>query len=306
MGTPSLDEYRQSRVIPAAEFLAGWTVDWGETSASGACPRCKHSTMFIWSTIVAMGGQGDDSTTRRVDCACGINHPADGDEKQSCGAFWYTTFYRDGSGAAHAAPAVDNRVIAAAEALQKAQEDAETRLRAAADKWVGGVAAVLALFGIASTVVGGTILENLSTTRKSWVLSLAGLAVAIAVVAILASYAAAYGWPKNVEVSPDAKLLAWYSQRRAEVTKISNRLRLGVGAAVVSITLVAIAAAIAWTAPAKASDSALKITLSGGSTRCGVLLPVNSGRLLLLTQSDGSVTRVPLASAVKIDVVKSC
>jgi len=305
MGSPSLDEYRQSRVIPAAEFLAGWTVDWGETSASGACPRCKHSMTFIWSTIVAMGGQGDNSTSRRVDCTCGMNHPADGDEKQSCGAFWYTTFYRDESGDAHAAPA-DNRVIAATEALHEAQQDAQTRLRTAADKWVAGVGAVLALFGIAGTVAGGTILGNLSDTRKGWVLALAAAALVAAVLAILASYAAAYGWPKNVKVSPDKELLAWYDQRDARLTTISDRLRQGVAAAVVSIVLVAAAAAIAWTAPAKASDPTLKVTLAGGSTRCGQFLAGISGGQILLTQSDGSVIPVPLAGAVKIDVVASC
>lgn len=305
MGTPSVDEYRRARVIPSADVLARWEVEWPETSASGACPRCKHPTLFTWSTVVvAMSGYGTDSTTRRVDCHCGVSHPG-GEEKQSCGAFWFTRFYRDESGA-HAEPAVDNRVIAAAEALQEAQQDAQTRLRAAADKWVGGIGAVLALFGIAGTVAGGTILGNLSDPRKDLVLGLAAAALVAAVLAILASYTAAYGWPRNVKVSPDEELLAWYEQRDARLASISDRLRQGVAAAVVSIVLVAVAAAIAWTAPAKATDPTLKVTLSGGPPQCGQFLAGIAGGQLLLTKSDGSVATVPLAGAVKIDVVASC
>jgi hypothetical protein len=305
MGTPSV-AYHYARWTPSAQDLAGWEVNWGETSASGACPRCTHSTSFTWSAIVAMGEHGTDSTTRRVDCACGVNHPADDDEKQSCGAYWFTTFYRDEPSGGHAEPAADSRVVAAAEALRGAQQDAETRLRAAADKWVGGVSALLALFGIATTVAGGTILENLSSTRKSVVIGLALAAIVAAVLAIIASYLAAYGWPKKVDVGDDAKLLAWYGQRRAQVTAIGDHLRQGVLAAVVSIGLLTIAAGIAWTAPAKASDPTVKITLSSGSTRCGLLLAGTQGGLLHLRLSDGSMAAVPLADAVEVDVVASC
>jgi hypothetical protein len=298
--------YRHARVTPIAGDLATWEVDWAETSASGACPRCGDSTSFTWSSVVAMSGQGKDSTTRRVDCACGVNHPGNGDEKQACGAYWYTRFYRDEAGAAHAAPAVDSRVVAAAEALRGAQQDAETRLRAAAEKWVGGVSAVLALFGIASTVAGGKILENLSDTRKLVVLGLALAAIVAAVLAIVASYVAAYGWPKDVDVGDDEKLLAWYGQRRARLTTIGDRLRQGVVVAVVSIGLLTVAAGTAWLAPAKAPAPTLRISLSHDSTRCGLLLVGKHGGQLRLRLSDGSVAVVRLANAVKVKPVASC
>jgi hypothetical protein len=305
MGSPSV-AYSHARVTPTAENLASWEVDWAETSASGACPRCGDSTSFTWSAVVAMSGQGKDSTTRRVDCACGRDHPANGDEKQTCGAYWFTRFYRDELGVGHAAPAVDSRVVAAAESLQGAQQDAETRLRAAAGNWVGGVSAVLALFGIASTVAGGTILANLTDTRKLVVVGMTLAAIVAAVLAIVASYVAAYGWPKNVDVGDDEKLLAWYSQRRARLTTIGDRLRQGVVAALVSIGLVTFAAGIAWLAPAKTPDPTLKITLSHDSTRCGLLLAGNHGGQLRLRLPDGSVAVVPLANAVKVEPVTSC
>jgi hypothetical protein len=273
MGNPSVG-YRSARVTPTKDDLAGWEVDWADTSASGACPRCGDRTSFIWADFVAMSRHARDSATRRVDCACGVSHAANGEEKPACGAYWFTTFYRDESGTAHAEPAADSRTVAAAEALQEAEQDAETRLRAAAEKWVGGVSAVLALFGIASTVAGGSILKNLSDTRKPVVIGLTLTAIAVAIAAIVLSYLAAYGWPKKVDVGDDEKLLDWYNQRRARLTTISDRLRLGVVAAVVSIGLLTIAAGIAWTAPGKVPGKkpshTVQVTLTH-STRCGQL-----------------------------------
>jgi hypothetical protein len=274
-------------------------------SAFGPCPRCGDSTLFTWSGIVAMGGEGAGSTTRRVECACGVDHRANGDEKQTCGAYWFTKFYRDELGVGHAAPAVDSRMVAAAEALQGAQQDAETRLRAAAEKWVGGVAALLALFGIASTVAGGKVLANLSDTRSHVVVGLTLAAVVAAVLAIIASYVAAYGWPKNVDVEDDEKLLDWYDKRRERLATIGDRLRQGVAAAVVSISLVTLAAGIAWLAPAKTPDPALKISLSDGSAICGQLLAERSGQLRLRLPG-GAVAIAQLADAVKVEPVTSC
>jgi hypothetical protein len=304
--------YVEARVSPTAQDLATWKVDWRAMTASGACPRCGDDTATSWTaTAVPMSPQDrdpqPDDVTRDVVCACNGTHTtADGEPKNGCGAFWGTTFYEE-HGVAHAAPVpADSEVAAAAAALREAQRDAETRLRAAADKWVGGVSAVLALFGIASTVAGGKILDNLSDSRKGVVLALTLAAVVMAVFAIFAAYVAAYGWPKEEDVSNDRKLVAWYNKRQARLAKIACRVRCGVVAAVVSFGLVTIAAGIAFLAPPKTPDPTLKVTLSDGSIRCGLLQTGKQSGQLNLRLSDGSVAAVPVVDLVRVEPARSC
>ncbi|MXM62131.1 hypothetical protein GR925_01355 [Streptomyces sp. HUCO-GS316] len=244
------------------------------------------------------------SVTRKVTCDCQVTHPGTPEGKPGCGASWEARFYEDATGG-HAAPPADPRLAAAARALETAGQDAESRLRTAAEKWVAGVAALLALFGIAGTVTGGTILDKTSEGGRESVVGLTLAAVAVAVVAVVFSYLAAYGWPKVIEMN-DPKLLNWYEGRRNRLRTIARRLRWAVVAAVLSIGLLASAAAVAWLNASNSPDTTLKVTANDDSVTCGTLLAAKTPGTVRLRVADGTVKKVPLGTATKVESVRSC
>lgn len=300
--------YVSAAFNPKREQLASWTVEWQDMHAAGKCPRCEDEMQFDWDVDYAeMSTMGAErSVTRKVTCACEGNtpHPNTPNGKVGCGAFWVVQFYEDASGG-HAVPQKDPRLASAARALDAAGQDAEARLRAAAEKWVAGVAAVLALFGIAGTVTGGKLLESLSEGAREVVVWLTVGAVAVAVVAIVFSYLAAYGWPKVVEMT-DAKLLEWYEGRRNRLRTIARRLRWGVVAAVASVALLMSAAALAWLNPSSSPQTVLKVTARDDVVTCGTLLTAKNAGAVRLRVADGTVKEVPLDTASKVESVKSC
>jgi hypothetical protein len=298
--------YVSAPITPAALELASWHVKWQDLHAFGECPRCHDIMPFDWELdYVAMNiSDGERSVTRPVTCACEVTHPNTPEHKTGCGASWVARFYEDATGG-RTAPQEDPRLVAAARALEAAGRDAETRLRTAAEKWVGGVAAVLALFGIAGTVAGGKILDNLSDGDRKSVVWLTVAAVTVAVVAVVFSYLAAYGWPKVIEMN-DAKLLEWHEGRRNRLRNIASRLRWAVVAAVLSIGLLTSAAAVAWLYPSSISNTTLKVTANDNSVTCGTLLSAKTAGVVQIRVADGTVKAVPLGTVDKLESVKSC
>jgi len=299
--------YVPAPVTPAAQDLTSWRVAWQDLNASGKCPRCHDGMTFDWELDYAAMAvdAGERSVTREVTCACQIMHPGTPEGKAGCGASWVTRFYQDAAGG-HAAPQADPRLAAAARALELAGQDAETRLRAAAEKWIAGVAAVLALFGIAGTVTGGQILDKLSEgTPLESVVGLTLAAVVAAVIAIVFSYLAAYGWPKVIEMN-DANLLNWYKGRRTRLRDIASRLRWAVVAAVVSVGLLTFAAGVAWLNVSSSPDTTLKATTNDSSVFCGTLLSPRTAGTIRLRVANGTVKEVPLGTVSKLESVTSC
>jgi hypothetical protein len=298
--------YVAAEVRPTEQQLAGWTVEWQELHASGKCPRCTDEITYDWELdhTALSGGSGGQSVTRKVTCLCETAHPGTPDGKKGCGATMPLRFYLDATGA-HAAPQTDPRLVAAARALDAAGADAEKRLRTAAEKWVAGVAAVLALFGIAGTVAGGSILGNLSGDHRRTVVGLTAAAIVAAILAIVSSYLAAYGWPRVVEMT-DNNLLTWYEGRRNRLRTIASQLRWAVIAAVASIGLLTSAAGLAWLTLPGPPDTILKLTDRNDATTCGTLLPPKTSATVRLRLADGSVKETPLTTVLKVESVKSC
>lgn len=298
--------YAPAAVTPTPRQLAAWQVKWQDLHAHGKCPRCNDDMTFDWQlAFVAMGEPAAErSVTRLVKCNCQVTHPSTPESKVGCGASWEARFYEDATGG-HAAPQEDPKLAAAARALETAGQDAESRLRTAAEKWVAGVAAVLALFGIAGTVTGGKILDNTSAGGRESVVALTLASVAVAVVAVVLSYLAAYGWPKIIEMT-DPKLLSWYEGRRERLQTIASQLGWAVVAAVLSIGLLASAAAVAWLNPSSSPNTTLEVTANDASVTCGTLLAAKTPGTVRLRVADGTVKEVPLGKATKVESVRSC
>jgi hypothetical protein len=261
---------------------------------------------FAWQLQFAgMGpGTGNEPVSRNVTCACEVTHPGTPDGKGGCGAFWVARFYVDGTGA-HAEPQKDPRLIVATRALDAAGHDSETRLRAAAEKWIAGVAAILALFGIAGTVAGSQILSNLSQKNRELVIGLTVIAVAAALVAIISSYIAAYGWQKVTEMN-DTNLIKWYQGRGKRLGYIARWLHTAVIAAGLSIALLTSAATLAWLNNSAAPNTTLRLTRADDTQACGTPLSGETAGTIRIRVIDGSVLLVPLGKVIKIESVASC
>jgi hypothetical protein len=161
------------------------------------------------------------------------------------------------------------------------------------------------LLGIAATVTGGEILEDLSGAELQAVVVLIGAAVSAAVLAVLFSYLAAYGWPNVVEMN-DANLLKWYEGRGRRLRTIARWLRASVIAAVASIGLLTTAAMVSWLAAPTFTQVAIKVTAEDDSFSCGTLLSSAGPGIVRLRVIDGTVREFPFASVARIELVSSC
>src|SRR4051794_31697517 len=127
--------YARTRVHPTFAGLKTWKVEWDDKSASGPCPRCSHPVNLTWKTrLVEMGVEAGapPAVSRKVVCGCNKTHTGEEATETGCGAFWFATFHADPVQPQNqqVTPQSDAKIVAAAEAFEKATQDEETRLRA--------------------------------------------------------------------------------------------------------------------------------------------------------------------------------
>jgi hypothetical protein len=207
------------------------------------------------------------------------------------------------------APAEAAVDLARLEALVAPQED---RLRAAGERWVAGVTAILGLLGIAGVAVGKDAVSGLATGPRIAAAIAAGLAVACALAAIVFAYQAAYGWPRRLSTSTEQ------DQQRALETfarlpeTIGARIRRSVYSAVAGLALLAITLGIIWFGGTAAPLVKISFNRNGDSrlpaSVCGQLVDSDSGDVNV-SVTDGprsSTDTVPAGWVTKITTTGKC
>lgn len=256
-------DYRENeRKALLAKQAAAWSISLSEPGrelvASGDCPECRHRTRYtvrseISTAGAAVGGSVpvERRTTRKIPCACRGNHGSHPAGLAGCGRWWLVDVVRsDDDSGWHLEPAQDDRMLAAAEALNDAAATQLTEVRSAVEKWLPGLAALYGLFGLAAVVSGRGNGAKLPVGER-WVVgafALAGLGATV--LSITCGYRAAYGWPRTVKVMTNEQLQTWYEERNSRAGKAVGLFRTALVYALAALIALLVAAGTLWVWPA--------------------------------------------------------
>lgn len=299
-------QFQEERAILEAGGLQDWTVDRLAETAVGTCPTCLHTTTFrLRNTAVAQGQQAPElGAPQLVTCRCGNTH----DDRaqtghQSCGRWWLMRVQPEGE-TPQVVPVLDDSRLPIAQALA-AEPDHEKTVRAAAEKWVAGVTALLGLLGLSGVVVNKDALEGVGDDARSWFGVLVVVAVAAAALAVFNSYRAAYGWPDEVDVSTERGQLEWWRQRLTVTRSVLADLRWGVRYAVTAVVALILAVGVLWFG-GPGPKPRLTVESSDDSVVCGELLEKPAGGALRIRTADGTVMSIATTDVTKLTVVDAC
>jgi hypothetical protein len=200
----------------------------------GDCPVCGHRCETTVSEVVVKGGApsaagsaSPPQMTRQIVCNCRIDHdPTTG--AVGCGRYWLVTLRLQADGTYRLTAESDLRLLPAAEALRAAVAAQDKRIQAAAEKWVVAVSAIVGLFSLTGIATAKDALTGLRSELKWLVAGALVTALGLAASALVSGYHAAYGWPATVDVSDNAKLLAWHDDYRRYAQRAASGLRTAV------------------------------------------------------------------------------
>jgi hypothetical protein len=189
-------------------------------------------------------------------------------------------------------------LAAAQQALAERTEELAL-VRAAAGKWQGGLAGLLAIVtGVSAFTLGDTIQ---ALQRPFGILMAVGVIAAFGVVvaATMAALRASGGLP-TLRGTPAV------GAAHQDAVSAATDLRRAIRRSLLALLIFGVVAATSWFAPRTADSSALAIIEADGRTLCGELDAKTVPGTLLITTSAKSVEIVELASVRSWSNVKRC
>jgi hypothetical protein len=336
----SVIAFESERILVTDEQLREWVVppdmrneEGAPIQVRGPCPRCGHNTtadVVVSVLAVAQSVEGvtlppmQERVTRVVECNCGISHPqsvtpgaakpVSPDAKgagepaptvKSCGRWWLVTILLDPE-LEHPVRTGDESLLEAAQAVQAAVADEETRIRGSAEKWIAGVSALLSLFGLSGVVVAKDGFADLPAVA-AWIAGgLVGVALLAATFAVYLSYRAAYGWPVPVDIRNDEKLREWFAARRMRVVTAASNLRNGVQLACGALAALSMAVAVVWFWPGEDPEPVVQVTLTDDSSVCGELLASKEAGTIRVRSSAGVLTVIEASRIQRVAAKQKC
>ncbi|WNM37591.1 hypothetical protein RMN56_20780 [Micromonospora halotolerans] len=288
--------------------LADWTVDRNEDTAQGRCPACHHRMTYDFeSDAVAQGiaPREADGAPRRIDCRCRQSHLEGVTRHPSCGRWWYARIRPEG----HVPPVVpeldETLKLAADELAASGRVAQEAAVRAAAEKWVAGVTALLGLFSLSGIAFGKDAFGGVAGVAKGVLATALILAVVVAALAVISTYCAAYGWPRVVDTSNVSGLRKWWRKRRAAPRAAADNLRRGVYLALTAVVALCVAAGIIWFGSAPPTPR-VEVTQTDGSTVCGDLVSSTAAGTIRIHSAAGRVQTIAAGDIAKVSNVAKC
>jgi hypothetical protein len=288
----------------------------GRLNASGLCPRCGDGTYYpiILEDVAVAEAAGPVvslDVTRMFRCRCSEVHPKRPKKVYTgCGAYWFARVTHDGT--TYSLSEAPPEFVAGAVAVDQAVRDQGALVRSTAEKWLGAVTALLALFSVGGSVLAVDALDGLATWAQV-VAGVAGvLALACGAAAVYCGHRAAFGWlhlaPTNTNAAA-AELLV----RAQDVGGRVRDFRNAVFFAFAALGLAVLALAVIWFDPASEAPRPLVgVTYRDAgaqTTLCGRLLDATQAGSLRIEVTEGSrisVTTIPLTRVSSIGVVASC
>ncbi|MGO8888582.1 MAG: hypothetical protein ACLP8X_36705 [Streptosporangiaceae bacterium] len=288
----------------------------GDLMAVGSCRRCLHDTQYpidlepVAVSRMAQGPTVSLDVTRMFRCRCAMSHAKRPPKVYTgCGAYWFAQVTGDpGHYTLNPAPA---QFIPGAIAVDEAKEAQAGLVQQTAEKWLGAITALLALFSVGGAALTVTSVAALNTGWKLVVATAAVLAVAFGAVAIYYGYRAAYGWLTMAPTATDADASALADRTRGIPERV-RAFQQSIPAAGISLTLAVVALMVIWFAPpANPPAPLVKVTYGQGAaqiTICGTLLNSTSSAVVHIEVQDGPWTTIQAVPqpVTKISTVAAC
>jgi hypothetical protein len=143
----------------------------------------------------------------------------------------------------------DLSLLAQAQALYAAQGSDAERAKTQAEKWVGGLTALLGLLSVAGIVTGVTTPKEFRADLRWIVFATAILALALAVVALVLAYRAAFGSLQNIDVRNRAEEARWYRRYRVSGPRTVRQMKTSIVLTLVSLLFAFAVAGLVWFLP---------------------------------------------------------
>ncbi|WP_433222005.1 hypothetical protein ACQP00_22285 [Dactylosporangium sp. CS-047395] len=305
--TQPITAYRYERAELAPGVLADWTVDDNAGTATGACPECRDTTTHeLISTAIAHSIAPPEQTAavQLVHCRCDQTHDEGQTAHHSCGRWWLMRVRPEGV-VPRVVEELGDTHLAVAQALAAAHAHDEKTVRGAAEKWVGGVTTLLGLFGLSGIAIGKDATSGLGAVATGLLAGFVLLAFIAGVSAVVRSYLAAYGWPKQFDVTTTDGQRTWFARRLTNTGNAVDNLREAVGLALVCVVALAAAVGVLWFG-GSAPKPQVSVVRTDDSKVCGELLDSRDAGTLRVRRSDGTVEQIPAAGVSKLTSVTRC
>lgn len=279
---------------------------------SGPCPRCKHivSEPVVLSADLSPAVEdfvpslaAGEATLR---CDCGRDHEGRPATGHGCGAFWRLGFqWSKGAESpapvqlAAGRPATGDDLREMAE-LDTLDESELARVRAAADKWKTGLAALLGLIATVSVVKGRDSFKTLDIGTQHGIIILLGVALVAAAIAALSAMRAAYGPLVRKTLGANEQLR---NLRLTAAEDARRDLRHARRLSVLVLLLLAAAVGITWWGE-EPTPAMVKVTKNDDSVVCAPYAGANDKTVKF---KDGSNQQgIPLTEIKSVDFRQKC
>lgn len=298
----------------------------------GRCPRCRHQTRWTHRLIAVVRGEQQpaalaaqglaedtDEIGERVtaQCRCGYAHTNHPEGELSCGApfsvvvSWTTNADGIDAKVRESQRTTNEFDLEEARELEASTHTELADTRKAAENWRTGLAGLLAVLTGFLTIKGKDSIDDIDP--GFWRFALAALLLLAAMAAIFGAYRAiraAYGIPRNELLRKNLADYGTVSAWRHSFAQIAvDDLRLAKIATVASLTLLAVAFVVTWSAPGKPPPAFVKatFTLSKDKTKevCGELIRADTDKVLIKVK-DGDVRPFKLSQLSGLSVVGDC
>jgi hypothetical protein len=252
-------EYADEFVQAAEDLIASWraSVPQGARMPTliGNCPRCNHECEAEVADVVVQGGSLASAErapieimTRQIICNCRHNHQQPSGVP-GCGRYWLVALGLKHDGSYALSVQKDTRLLPSAAALNRALARQNERIQGAAEKWVGGVAAVYGIFSLTGIATAQKALSGMSVKSESLVAIVLVIGLACAGSALVSGYIAAYGWPNAIGVRNDRELQEWHTALRSYAATAAKRLQWAVLLSFFSLGALAVVMLLVWFLP---------------------------------------------------------
>ncbi|MDT5093468.1 MAG: hypothetical protein QOH60_2831 [Mycobacterium sp.] len=293
--------------------LRTWSFNMEDDTVTGACPNCHHTMVYEFEQNVVSINFARENLTRKIDatrkitCACRVTHiDSQGNDHKGCGSYWFVRILPHG---ATPQVTVERDPLLQHVSAELAEQDSATqeqKVRAAAEKWVGAVTALLGLFGLSGIAFGKDVFASLGTGPRCVMAVALVVSVLAAALAVLRIYRAAYGWPHIDDVSKVSSLMKWYRQRHNAPVKAAESLQWGVYLALTSVVALCVAAGAAIWSGANPPTALVNVTRTDDSRVCGNLLDSKDAGKLRIRRNNGSVENMDASTISKMSTVTKC